>query len=45
MPMVMNLVTNAFEAIGEWEGVIRVAAEQVKFGSHLSDLESLLRGS
>jgi two-component system, cell cycle sensor histidine kinase and response regulator CckA len=33
--VVMNLVTNASEAIGEREGVIRVAAEQVRFGPHL----------
>jgi two-component system, cell cycle sensor histidine kinase and response regulator CckA len=34
--VVMNLITNASEAIGEREGVIRVAVEQVRFGPHLN---------
>jgi two-component system, cell cycle sensor histidine kinase and response regulator CckA len=34
--VVMNLITNASEAIGERQGVIRVAVEQVGFGPHLN---------
>jgi PAS domain S-box-containing protein len=45
--VVMNLVTNASEAIGDWDGVILVATERVEVGpvSHLPETKGLQEGT